>query len=79
MDASTKDKRTLWVKGLNFGGTTDWAVAFEHDMDDDDDDFIMRQTKIATRTTKIAILLWLTSITCRVFVLRNTRLRPWLV
>lgn len=26
MNVSTKDSRTSWIKGLNFGGTTDWAV-----------------------------------------------------
>lgn len=26
MDTKTKDRRIDWVRGLNFGGTTDWAV-----------------------------------------------------
>lgn len=52
MDESTKDKRIEWVKGLNFGGTTDWAVDLQgfqdpiHDEDDDDDDEIDKAVNV---------------------------------
>jgi chitinase len=40
MDGFTKFTRTKWVKDLNFGGTSDWAVDLQEYRDgvDDDDD-----------------------------------------
>ena len=37
MTQKTKDSRVNWVKGLNFGGSTDWAVDLMEFVDDDDD------------------------------------------
>ncbi|KAF2261554.1 glycoside hydrolase [Lojkania enalia] len=34
MSDTTKQTRTDWVKGLNFGGTSDWAVDLDHDYGD---------------------------------------------
>ncbi|OBT38806.1 hypothetical protein VE00_11107 [Pseudogymnoascus sp. WSF 3629] len=39
MDGDTKKDRISWIKGLNFGGTTDWAIDLQTmDYDDYDDD-----------------------------------------
>lgn len=35
MNDSTKANRTNWVKGLNFGGTSDWAVNLDRDYGSD--------------------------------------------
>ena len=37
MDSTTKNSRSDWVKRLNFGGTTDWAVDLMEFVDDNDD------------------------------------------
>jgi chitinase len=41
MDSDTKASRVSWIKGLNFGGTTDWAVnlqSFEDPLEGDTSD-----------------------------------------
>jgi len=41
MDGNLKTDRINWIKGLNFGGTTDWAVdlqTFDYDEDEEDDE-----------------------------------------
>jgi hypothetical protein len=38
MSAGIKSTRTNWVKGLNFGGTIDWAIDLMDFVPDDDDD-----------------------------------------
>jgi chitinase len=48
MDADLKANRIQWIKSLNFGGSTDWAIDLQNysnnengDDDDDDDDLVV--------------------------------------